>query len=177
MKKLLTTLALSLGILATVNAQYTNDFIKIGQKAPELSAADPNGKALKLSEINKGNYVIIDFWASWCGPCRHANPGLVRMYNEYSKKKFTGAQKGFTVLSYSLDMNKNAWTGAIAADHLSWPNHMADLPSSQWGSVVTRTYGIQYIPQAFLVSPEGKVLAKGSSAEDLESELKKYVKQ
>ena len=177
MKRLLTTLALSLGTLASVHAQYSNEFIKIGQQAPELSTKDPNGKTLKLSEINKGNYVIIDFWASWCGPCRHSNPGLVRMYNEYSKMKFTGAKKGFTVLSYSLDMDKNKWINAITADHLNWPNHMADLPTSQWGSAVTQSYGVQYIPQAFLLSPEGKVLAKGNSAEELETELKKYVKQ
>lgn len=177
MKKLLSVLALSLGIFASASAQYSNEFIKIGQKAPELAANDPQGKALKLSQINSGNYVIIDFWASWCGPCRHSNPGLVRMYNEYSKKKFKNAKNGFTVLSYSLDMNKDSWTKAIGKDNLSWPNHMADLPSSQWGSVVTRTYGIQYIPQAFLLGPDGKVIAKGNSAEELESELKKYVKQ
>jgi thiol-disulfide isomerase/thioredoxin len=96
MKKILATLALALGIAVSASAQYENTAIKLGQKAPELAFPNPEGKPYKLSEINKGNYVLLDFWASWCGPCRMSNPGLVRMYKEYSTKKFKDAKKGFT---------------------------------------------------------------------------------
>ena len=88
MKKIFATLALAIGVICSASAQYENTFIKIGQKAPDLAFSDPTGKALKLSEINKGRYVVLDFWASWCGPCRHANPGLVALYKKYNDKFF-----------------------------------------------------------------------------------------
>ena len=170
-------MALALSVFAVNGQNFNNDFIKIGQKAPDLSTASPDGKKLKLSEINKGSYVLLDFWASWCGPCRHSNPGLVRMYKEYSTKKFKNAKNGFRVVSYSLDMNKTAWENAIAKDGLTWPYHMADLPTSQWGSAVTGTYGIQYIPQAFLIGPDGKIIGKYNTGEAAEEDLKKFVVQ
>ncbi len=177
MKRILTTLALSLSIVSAFGQNFNNDFIKLGQKAPDLATKDPSGKMLRLSEINKGSYVMLDFWASWCGPCRHANPGLVRMSNEYSGKKFKNAKNGFRVISYSLDMNKEAWINAIKHDGLVWPYQMADLPTSQWGSAVTGSYGIQYIPQAFLIGPDGKIIGKYNTAEEGENDLKKYLAQ
>ena len=175
MKKLFATLALAMGIIATATAQYANTKIQLGQKAPDLAYPSPEGKTMKLSEINKGRYVILDFWASWCGPCRRANPGLVRMYKEYSAKKFKGASKGFTVVSVSLDMSKEAWVNAITRDGLTWPYHMSDLNPNQWQSAVVPFYGIQYIPQAFLLDPKGNVIGKYNIAEEAENDLKKYV--
>jgi len=92
-------------------------------------------------------------------------------------KKFRNAKNGFRVISYSLDMNKDAWVNAIAHDGLVWPYQMADLPTSQWGSKVTGTYGIQYIPQAFLIGPDGKIIGKYNTAEEGENDLKKYLAQ
>jgi thiol-disulfide isomerase/thioredoxin len=147
----------------------------VGQKAPELAFPNPEGKTLKLSEINKGRYVLIDFWASWCGPCRMSNPGLVAMYKDYSGKKFKGAKKGFTVLNVSLDQKKDAWVAAIAKDNLSWENHMSDLGG--WNSKSAALYGVQYIPQAFLVGPDGKILGMYNRSEEAKAELDKYVTQ
>jgi len=176
MKKLLTTLTFAVGIILSATAQYSNTYIQIGQKAPDLAYPNPEGKVIKLSEINKGRFVLLDFWASWCGPCRASNPGLVRMYKEYSKKKFKDSKKEFTVVSVSLDMAKGNWVNAIAQDGLSWPYHMSDLNPQQWHSAVCPIYGIQYIPQAFLLDPTGKVIGKYNRAEEAESDLKKYVK-
>ena len=173
MKKSITVLALLMGIFFSANAQYSNEFIKVGQKAPELAFPNPAGKVLKLSEINKGNFVLLDFWASWCGPCRMANPGLVKMYKEYSVKKFKGAKKGFTVVSFSLDADKSRWTDAMQKDGLLWENHMSDL--KQWQSAATQLYGLQYIPQCFLIDPNGNIVGKYSRAEEAEKDLLKFL--
>lgn len=175
MKKIITTLVVAAGLVFSASAQYDNTVVKVGQKAPELEFPNPEGKTLKLSEINKGRYVLIDFWASWCGPCRMSNPGLVAMYNEYSAKKFKGAKKGFTVLNVSLDQKKDAWVAAIAKDNLTWANHMSDLGG--WNSKSAALYGVQYIPQAFLVGPDGKILGMYNRSEEAKAELEKYVTQ
>jgi thiol-disulfide isomerase/thioredoxin len=177
MKKLIATLVLASAVIFSANAQYGNTQMKVGQKAPELAYPNPEGKVLKLSEINKGRYVLIDFWASWCGPCRMSNPGLVAMYKEYSAKKFKGAKNGFTVLNFSLDSRKDAWIQAIEKDGLFWPNHMSDLNPKQWGSDVVNSYGVQSIPQAILVGPDGKIAGLYNRSEEARADLDKLVLQ
>ena len=170
MKKAGFIFALALSLAATAQAQYENTKIKVGQKAPELAYPTPEGKTLKLSELNKGRYVLLDFWASWCGPCRRANPRLVQLFNEYSTQEFKGAKKGFTILSVSLDAKKEAWVKAIEQDSLKW-YHMSDLGS--WNSKTAATYGVAFVPQAFLVGPDGKIVGKYMFAEQVEEDLKK----
>lgn len=174
MKKIFTTLALALTVVSA-QAQYSNTKMKIGQKAPELAYPSPEGKVYKLSEINKGRYVLVDFWASWCGPCRRANPNLVLLYNEYNAKKMKNAPSGFTVLSVSLDKEKGAWVNAIKQDGLLWPYHISDL--GFWGSKAAADYGVQFIPQAFLVDPKGNIIGKYNTAEEAEPDMRKLIVQ
>lgn len=175
MMKKLTGTILTLALCATaVSAQYKNDKIQVGQAAPELAFANPKGDTLKLSEIYPNRYVLIDFWASWCGPCRRANPRLVKMYRDYKDLKYEGAKKGFTVLSVSLDQNKEKWVAAIEKDSLEWEYHMSDLGG--WSAAPAKIYGVSYVPQAVLVGPDGNVVATYNFAEEAEAELKKRVK-
>lgn len=174
MKKFLSALLLSTVFSVAAHAQYSNEKIQVGQKAPELTFNDPSGKPLTLSQISKGRIVLLDFWASWCGPCRRSNPALVRLYNTYKDKSFKGAKNGFTIVSVSLDKAKESWVQAIQADNLSWPYHMSDLGA--WQSKAAEIYGIQYIPQTFLIGADGKILKKFTMDEDPAAELEKYLK-
>ncbi|MCB0697973.1 MAG: TlpA family protein disulfide reductase [Chitinophagaceae bacterium] len=174
MKKLTSTLfILAIGIISA-QAQYQNEKIKVGDVAPDIAYPTPKGDTIRLSEINNKRYVLIDFWASWCGPCRRANPRLVSMYREYKDKKYVDAKKGFTVLSVSLDQDKEKWIAAIAKDSLEWEYHMSDLGG--WSAAPAQTYGVQFVPQAVLVGPDGKILATYNSAELAAEELDKHVK-
>ncbi len=133
----------------------------IGELAPELNFPDPSGKIITLESL-KGNYVLIDFWASWCKPCRMENPNVVKLYNKYK-------EKGFTVYSVSLDNNKDRWINAIKQDNLTWPNHVSDL--KQWQTEATKIYGFRGIPYTVLIDKEGKIVAKNLRGPTLENKL------
>lgn len=173
MKNIILLLTILLSIGTHTFAQYQNNTIAIGSKAPELAFANPSGETIKLSDIYEDRIVLVDFWASWCRPCRGANPRLVAMYNKYKDKKYEGAKKGFTVLSVSLDRDKNKWVDAITKDSLTWEYHMSDLGS--WNSEPAKIYGVSYIPQAFLIGPDGNVIATYNSAEQAAEELEKRI--
>lgn len=132
----------------------------IGSKAMDFTQADPDGKPVSLSSF-QGKYVLVDFWASWCRPCRVENPNVVKAFNKFK-------DKNFTVLGVSLDSNKEAWLKAIEADNLKWP-HVSDL--KQWNNEVAVMYHVTSIPQNFLVGPDGTIVAKDLRGEDLEKKL------
>lgn len=133
-----------------------------GMEAPDIVMTDRDGNTRKLSDL-RGKVVLIDFWASWCRPCRMENPNVVRLYRRY-------LSKGFDIFSVSLDNNRDAWLKAIEDDHLTWSNHVSDLRG--WSSAAGRLYGIQSIPATVLVGRDGKILARNLRGEELENKLK-----
>lgn len=159
--------------------------VSVGQPAPDIALEDPNGKEIKLSDL-KGNVVLVDFWASWCGPCRKANPHVVELYDKYNPK-------GFTVYSVSLDgvdertkrrfsdpnqldaqlkNSKKRWLGAIQKDNLKWDYHVSDL--KKWDCAPAKEYGVRSIPRTFLVDRDGNIAAVNPRY-DLEEQILKVL--
>jgi peroxiredoxin len=129
--------------------------------APEIALPNPDGKTMKLSDL-KGKIVLVDFWASWCGPCRQESPNVLKMYRKFKSK-------GFTVFSVSLDDDANKWKEAIQKDHLEWPNHVSDLKG--WKSPLVGRYGFDGIPFTVLLNRDGKIIGKDLRGEKLEEKL------
>jgi len=157
------TILLSLGFLMAqmmVNAQPP-----IGSIAPDISLPNEQGQIITLSSL-KGKVVLLDFWASWCGPCRISNRSMVNLYNQYK-------EKGLEVYGVSIDVNKRAWTKAVQQDHVSWLQVIDNKAAN--GNELTQTWNLRYIPSTFLINREGKIVAAGLEHDELENWLKRML--
>jgi len=164
---------LSIVFIGFLTANLLSQELEVGEKAPEIIQTSLDGDELSLSSL-RGKVVLIDFWASWCAPCRKENPLIVETYKKFKDESFKNGE-GFTVFSVSMDMNRTAWKNAVEKDQLEWPNHVSDLKG--WRNEAAVLYNIRAVPYSLLIDGEGTIVAINLRGEKLEDELKKLKKK
>jgi thiol-disulfide isomerase/thioredoxin len=145
--------------------QYRAPRFVTGEQAPDFQAVLKDGRSVKLSDL-RGKYVLLQFWGSWCGPCRAENPGIVQLYQKYRPQ-------GFEVFSIGIEQNENAWGKAIERDGMIWPWHSADL--QRFDSKIARLYNIRAIPATFLLDPEGTILGVNLTPSEIDTTLRRQL--
>jgi len=144
-----------------------------GEKVPSFTTTLINGDAFSLSELN-GNYVLLDFWGSWCGPCRVESPDLVKLHKKFYGKKFIDAD-GFDIVSVAIETNEERWKNAIQKDYLNWPHHIVQLDRFE-GPIATQ-YGVKEIPTKYLLDSDGAVLMVNPSFDELDTFFEDKIKE
>jgi thiol-disulfide isomerase/thioredoxin len=176
MEKYIATIILIMTLLftsASVSAQTpAATGLEIGNILPDITLNDMNGNPHSISQL-RGNIVFVDFWASWCRPCRRENPVVVQTFKDYQNKKFKGAS-GFEIYSVSFDNTRDDWSKAIEADGLTWNNNVSDLLG--WRSVAAKKFNVRAIPMNYLIDQNGVIIAKNLRGEQLAEALLKLAK-
>ncbi len=140
-----------------------------GEVAPNFTAVLHDGTSFSLSDL-KGDYILLDFWGSWCGPCRQANPGLVRIYNDFDTSSRT-KKPGFHLVSVGIETNPQRWAAAIAQDGLAWPYHL--METDMLKGEIAKLYGVREIPTSYLINPDGMIIGVNPDEDDLRKTLQK----
>ncbi len=148
-------------VVAYVVHQYRQPRFIAGEKAPDFTTTLANGQNVRLSDF-RGKYVLLQFWGSWCGPCRAENPHLVNLYNKYH-------DQGFEIFSVAIEQNENRWRKAIASDGLVWPWHTAEF--DQFNGPIARMFNIHSIPTTFLINPDGLIVGVRLNSEQMDRML------
>lgn len=174
MKNILITVGISAILIAAfyfIKNWYLRPGLENGLPAAEIISTLPNGQSFALSDL-KGKYVLLDFWGSWCKPCRESNPELVKLYNDFHAASFKSAT-GFEIISYGVERNKESWKAAIAADRLKWPYQL--VSADMFNDPVIRAYNVKQIPTKFLISPKGIIIAVDPTISEIRKLLKTYL--
>jgi len=150
---------------------YLSPKQKTGEEAPDFTATLLAGKEWKLSD-QKNKFVLLDFWASWCGPCRRENPELVSLYEKYKDAKFENADQ-FVILNIAMEKNREKWFDAIRRDQLKWPGHV--MEQADFSGSVTILYKVKEIPRKYLIDPEGRIVLVNPDIDEIDDYLSKYV--
>jgi len=169
----ITNILLALAIIGFIGYKiYQMPKFSDGEIAPGFQAELIDGKSFNLSDLN-GNYVLLDFWGSWCGPCRIESPDLVKLYNTFKGKSFSDA-KSFDIVSVAIETNEKRWKQAISKDKLNWPYHIVQL--DRFKGAIAKEYGVREIPTKYLLDTNGEILMVNPSFKELHSFLKEKEK-
>lgn len=151
---------------------FTPKFVN-GEVAANFTGTMPSGETIQLSDL-KGKYVLLDFWGSWCGPCRKESPNLVKLYDEFHGKQFDDAND-FEIVSVGIETNKDRWLSAIQKDGLHWKYHVSEI--SRFESEIANLYGVREIPTKFLINEDGLIIGVNQSVEEIEKFLRARMKK
>lgn len=165
--KILNVLLVIIALAYIINYFYRQPKYETGEKALDFTSELINGESFSLSQL-RGSYILLDFWGSWCGPCRKENSSLVSLYNELKGHKFKAA-RSFEIVSVGIETKRNSWENAIRKDQLIWPYHIGEM--ERFSGKIAKMYGVREIPTKYLINPEGVIVSVNADISEIRSYL------